>query len=199
MGAGSVRPVLTATDPLPHRPRRLLVAGTSGSGKTTLAGRISDLLGITRVEIDALYHGPGWVAREDFVPTVLAFSGQQEWVTEWQYDEVRALLAERADTLIWLDFSRAQVMRQVLVRTVRRRLTRQKLWNSNVEEPLRTIFTDPEHIVRWAWSTHHKTEGRIRQAMQNHPTLTVIRLRSHAETARWLAGPLSAARPNPEH
>jgi adenylate kinase family enzyme len=184
--------VLLATSPLPHRPRRVLVAGTSGSGKTTLAGRIAALLGIAQVEIDAFYHGPGWVARDDFVGDVLAFSAEPEWVTEWQYHEVRAVLAERADTLIWLDYSRSLVMRQVIVRTLRRRIGRQKLWNSNVEPPLRTIFTDPEHIVRWAWSTHHQTADRLQATIANNPDLTVVRLRNHAETARWLRGPLSA-------
>jgi adenylate kinase family enzyme len=105
---------------------------------------------------------------------------------------MRAVLAERADTLIWLDYSRSLVMRQVIVRTLRRRIGRQKLWNSNVEPPLRTIFTDPEHIVRWAWSTHHQTADRLQATIANNPDLTVVRLRNHAETARWLRGPLSA-------
>ena len=30
------------------------------------------------------------------------------------------------------------------------RLGRQVLWNGNIEPPLWTVFTDPEHIVRWA-------------------------------------------------
>jgi hypothetical protein len=75
--------VLLATSPLPHRPRRVLVAGTSGSGKTTLAGRIAALLGIAQVEIDAFYHGPGWVARDDFVGDVLAFSAEPECARSW--------------------------------------------------------------------------------------------------------------------
>src|SRR3712207_7517851 len=45
-------------DQLPHRPARVVVAGTSGSGKTTLAARIGRELGIPHVEIDALFHGP---------------------------------------------------------------------------------------------------------------------------------------------
>ena len=34
-------PLLGPADPLPHRPQRVLVAGSSGSGKTTLAGAVA--------------------------------------------------------------------------------------------------------------------------------------------------------------
>lgn len=44
-------------------------------------------------------------------------------------------------------------MRQVVRRTVVRRLRRVVLWNGNVEPPLRTIITEQDHIVRWAWRT----------------------------------------------
>lgn len=50
--------MLSADYALPHRPRRVLVAGGSGSGKTTLAMRITDLIGSPHTEIDALFHGP---------------------------------------------------------------------------------------------------------------------------------------------
>jgi len=53
--------VLRGSDPLPHRPQRVLVAGASGSGKTTVAARVSAALGLLHTEIDGLYHGPGWL------------------------------------------------------------------------------------------------------------------------------------------
>ena len=133
-------PVLDAADPLPRGPRRILVAGTSGSGKTTLAVRIAAVLEVPHVEIDSLFHGPSWTRRRSFEEDVRRFSGESCWVTEWQYDSVRALLADRADLLVWLDLPRRTVMRRVVQRTIVRRLRRQTLWNGNIEPPLRTIF-----------------------------------------------------------
>jgi len=154
-------PLLGPDDPLPCRPSRVLVAGGSGAGKTTLATRIGDLLQLPHVEIDALFHGPGWVPRPAFEADVRQFTARPAWVTEWQYGPVRPLLAERADLLVWLDFPRSTVLRQVVRRTLRRRLLRERLWNGNVEPPLRTFFTDPEHIVRWAWNTHGRSADRV--------------------------------------
>ena len=182
--------LLGPTDPLPHRPRRIVVAGTSGSGKTTLAALVGARLGVPHVEIDGLYHGPGWTPRPTFEADVRRFTAEPEWVTEWQYTRVRALLADRADLLVWLDLSRATVMRQVVRRTVRRRLGRVQLWHGNLEPPLRTVLTNPEHIVRWAWSTHGKTERRIHEVLERRPDLPVVRLRSRTDVRRWLGGPL---------
>lgn len=187
----SAVPLLGPTDVLLHRPSRVLVAGTSGSGKTTLAARIAATLSIPHVEIDALFHGPDWTPRPSFDEDVRRFSAEPTWVTEWQYPSARALLAERADLLVWLDLPRAVVMRQVVRRTLRRRLKRDQLYGGNVEPPLRTFFTDPEYVVRWAWSTHHQTPQRVRALLEERPRLTVVRLRSHAEEFHWSQGPLS--------
>ncbi|WP_148571066.1 AAA family ATPase [Nocardioides caldifontis] len=183
-------PLLGPGAPLPHRPRRVLVAGVSGSGKTTLAATVGRALGIPHVEIDALFHGPGWVPRPSFVEEVHAFAARPEWVTEWQYDAVRPHLLARADTLVWLDLSRPRVMRQVVRRTVVRRLRRQRLWNGNVEPPLRTVLTDPEHIVRWAWTHHALVEPRVLAALRERPDLVVVRLRDRREVRDWVEGPL---------
>jgi adenylate kinase family enzyme len=65
------------------------VAGTSGSGKTTLAARIAAVLKVQHVEIDALFHGPGWTPRPSFEADVHRFSAGPTWVTEWQNGSVR--------------------------------------------------------------------------------------------------------------
>jgi adenylate kinase family enzyme len=186
-------PLLGAGDPLPGRPQRILVAGTSGSGKTTLAGRVADALAAPHIEIDALYHGPAWTPLASFESEVRRFSAEPRWVTEWQYDVVRRVLAERADLVVWLDLPKAVVMRRVVLRTVRRRMRREELWNGNLEPPLRTFVTDPEHIVRWAWTTHHKTGPRLAALRSQRPDLVIVRLRNRSAVNRWLRGPLRRA------
>lgn len=186
-------PLLAPDDPLPARPSRILLAGTSGSGKTTVAGRVAAILAVPQVELDSLHHGPQWTPRPEFRDDVESFSRSPGWVTEWQYDPVRPLLASRADLVVWLDLPRHTVMRQVVARTLSRRIRQQALWHGNTEPPLRTIFHDPEHIVRWAWRTHHQTPARIRDLLATRPTLSVVRLGSRREVDRWLAGPLARA------
>ncbi|WP_174777043.1 AAA family ATPase [Cryobacterium lactosi] len=179
---------------LPQRPRRVLVAGVSGTGKTTLAARIAGLTGGAHTEIDALFHGPNWVQRPDFLDDVRAFIAAESWTTEWQYSVARPLLAESADLLVWLDLPFLRVtLPRVIRRTIRRRVHREALWNGNVEPPLHTVFTDREHIVRWAVSTRRNYHQRVPQLALEHPHLVVVRLRSQREVERWLAGALRDA------
>lgn len=177
--------MLTADDPLPTTPRRVLVAGTSGTGKTTLAVRIGELLDLPHTEIDALFHGPGWVPRPEFVADVEALRMGERWVTEWQYTAARALLAERADLLVWLDLPFRVTLARLVRRTVVRRIRREELWNGNRETPLHTVLTDRDHVIRWAIDTRHKTAERVAALGDEHPALPVVRLRSRAEVDRW--------------
>lgn len=172
---------------LPHRPARIVVAGTSGSGKTTLAARIGSLLDIEHVEIDSLFHGPNWTPRPTFERDVDEFLARPSWVTEWQYGVVRDRLADRADLLLWLDLPRRTVMRQVITRTLRRRLGRHELWNGNIEPPLHRIFFDREYIVRWAWSTYRLTTARVQRLSVRRPELPIVRFRSHRDVDAWIA------------
>ncbi len=180
--------VLRADDPLPRLPRRVAVAGVSGVGKTTVARRIASVLETPHIEIDGLYHGPGWTPRPEFLDDVRSFTAKDAWVTEWQYSPARPLLAERADLLVWLDLPFLTVtLPRVIRRTLRRRLRRETLWNGNVEPPLHTFFTDREHIVRWAWSTRHNYRRRIPALVTDHPHLVIVRLRSRRDVERWIA------------
>jgi len=182
--------VQTEHDVLSGVPRRILVAGTSGSGKTTLARRIAAMASVPHTEIDALFHGPGWTPRESFMGEVAALAAQPGWVTEWQYGAARPLLLQHADLLVWLDLPLTLVMRRVVRRTVERRVGRTVLYNNNQEPPLRTFFTDPDHIVRWAWRTRHATAERVAGVVTSRPDLTVVRLTSQRAVDGWLAGPL---------
>lgn len=186
--------VLRWNDPLPARPRRTVIAGVSGSGKTTLAARLAPVLDAPHIEIDALFHGPGWVPRPSFLDDVRRLAGSDAWVTEWQYGTARPLLAARADLLVWLDLPFWTVtFPRVLRRTRQRSRGREVLWNGNVEPPLWRVLVDRENILRWAVSTRHKYRESVPVLARERPALPVVRLRSPAEVEGWVVGALRDA------
>ncbi|PSL39593.1 adenylate kinase family enzyme [Labedella gwakjiensis] len=173
----------------PRLPRRILVAGSSGAGKTTLAAALASRLSLPYTELDSLFHGPSWTPRESFVADVTAIAHADAWVSEWSYSSARPVLLDRAELFIGLDYSRAVVMARVIRRTLVRRWARIELWNGNREPALRTVFTDPEHVVRWSWSTFTRNRKLIRSvAAAPPPGLDVILLRSPRCTQAWLDG-----------
>ncbi|WP_425859848.1 AAA family ATPase [Arthrobacter sp. TWP1-1] len=178
--------MLSASDPLPHLPRRLLVAGVSGSGKTSLAARTATSLGLRYTELDSLFHGPNWEPRADFAADVERLTDAPGWATEWQYSAIRPLLAERADTLLWLDFPVPVSMWRLIRRTVRRRLRRVELWNGNFEGPLWSIFIDDDHIIRWGWRTRHSLRTAVPELEYEYPGLQVVRFGSPKDVEVWM-------------
>lgn len=192
--ADSIKVVLLFNEPLPGRPKRVIIAGVSGVGKTHLARRVSEALCTPYTELDALYHGEGWVPREEFLNDVHALAAADSWVTEWQYRAARPVLASRADVVIWLDLPFLTVaLPRVVLRTIRRRTQREVLWNGNAEPSLLTFLTDPEHIVRWAWATRNKYRVEVPELEFEYPHLTLVHLRSQRQVDEWIAGSLEDA------
>lgn len=72
-------------------------------------------------------------------------------------------------------------------------MRRQVLWNGNIEPPLWTVFTESEHIVRWAWSTHHKVAQRVATVHQQRRDLAIVRLADNRDVEYWINGPLKHA------
>jgi len=99
---------------------------------------------------------------------------------------VRALLAERADTLVWIDLPTPVALWRLLRRTLRRRLRRIELRNGNVEPSLWTFFTDEGHILRWGIRTRNVARQRVPELERSAPHLRIVRLRSQREVDRFV-------------
>ncbi|MBO9626483.1 MAG: AAA family ATPase [Microbacterium sp.] len=183
--------MLSADDPLPFRPSRVLIAGVTGSGKTTLARRIAAAWNLRHVEIDGLYHGPEWTPRPAFLDDVRAFAAEERWITEWQYTSkgTDEIMTPRAELAIWLDYPWTVVRSRLLRRTIGRSVLRTRVYNDNVEKPIwRLIATrDPEdNILAWQTRTRFFWAERMPQKEEQFPGLTIVRLTHPRETERWL-------------
>ena len=166
--------------------QRVLVVGISGAGKTTYARSVAELLHLPPVEFDGLAHGPGWSTPPDLARTVAALAAQERWVVDsWGYPaDVRGPLWQRADTVLWLDLPRRTTMPRVLRRSLRRTLTRQRIFGGN-RETLRG-WLDPDHPVRSSWREHASRRAQLLALVGAHRA-QVRRFRTAAEAARWLA------------
>jgi adenylate kinase family enzyme len=189
--------MLSADDPLPIRPERVLVAGVTGSGKTTFSARIAEMWSLRQVEIDALFHGPNWTPRPEFLDDVRAFAAEDRWVTEWQYTSkgTDEILTPRAQLAVWLDYPYAVVRSRLLRRTLARGILRRELWNGNREKgPWNLLTRDPEqNILAWQTATLHNWAERFPELQERFPHLTIVRLGHPRETERWLRAQAGAS------
>jgi adenylate kinase family enzyme len=167
---------------------RCSVIGCSGAGKTTFGRALAARLGAPFIELDAIFHQPGWteLPEAEFQERVRAAVAADAWVVDGNYGAVRPIILARATTVAWLDYSRPRVMQQVIRRSVGRSVTRRELWNGNRENPREWI--NPEHPIRWAWSQHARKrveyDTRFRESRYDH--LDVHRFSSPRAARAWL-------------
>jgi adenylate kinase family enzyme len=172
--------------------RRVSVVGTSGSGKSTLGASLAARLGAEFLELDSVFHQPGWVPlpREEFRRRVTAAVAGERWVIDGSYSsQVRDLVWARADTVVWLDLPRRTVMRRIIWRSFRRALARKELWNGN-RERWRNFFSldKEESVIAWAWQTHAATRVKLEAAMADpgNSHLRFVRLQNPRAVRQFL-------------
>jgi adenylate kinase family enzyme len=178
--------------------QRVSVVGASGSGKTTLAAAVARRLGCPRVELDAIFHQPGWqpLPLEEFRARVAELAAGETWVIDGNYAAVADLVWQRADTVVWLDLPRGVVIRRIIWRTLRRAVLRAELWNGNREPWINFFSADPEKsVIAYAWKTHRVIRARYASAEADpaNAHLTFVRLRGDREAAAFLAAVLAPA------
>ena len=135
---------------------RIHIVGTSGSGKTTVARKIAEKLGIKHIELDAINWQPNWTAlpKEEFREKVKEVIEEGDWTIDGNYSAVRDIIWDKVDTIVWLDTPFLPVFLRVTWRTLTRILTKEKLWNNNIEGM--DALVGKYGMPGWVIKTHKK-------------------------------------------
>lgn len=88
--------------------RRVAIIGPCGAGKSTLAIELARVTGLPPYHIDRLNWKPGWVdsSREELSVRLEAIVAEDRWIIDGNYSGTMHLRLPRADTVIFLDYSR---------------------------------------------------------------------------------------------
>lgn len=181
---------------------RVVVVGTSGSGKTTFASRLAAALGAPQLELDAVNWQAGWRDLnthdpEEFVRRVERLAAGEAWVSDGNYSTVRQALWPRATHFIWLDYSRAVIMRRVIWRSFSRAISGRELWAGTGNTEQFSRWLDKEHPIRWAWDTWAKNRRRYAEIFEepDFATRPVHRLRRPRDAQRLIEALAAEALP----
>ena len=168
---------------------RINVVGTTGTGKTTVGRRLSEMLGIPFVELDALFWEPDWTGAPEsvFRERVEDAVGEDHWVIDGNYSRMRDVIWARVRTVVWLDFPLRTAFWQLLRRTVRRAMTKEELWSGNRESWM-TSFGSRDSILVWLFRSYWRQRRRYPHLTcdRRYSHINFVRLRSPADTAYWL-------------
>ena len=166
------------------------MVGTSGCGKTAFARALARQLSAKHIELDELFWSANWTPRphEEFVEAVRQAAQAECWVADGNYSAVREVLWSRATHVIWLHFSRTVVFSRVLWRTLRRAVTRERLWHGNSESLVKAFFSR-DSIVLWSLTTYAKNVTKY-TALRNQAAYAHLQwsvLTKPAQASRFLA------------
>jgi adenylate kinase family enzyme len=170
--------------------QRISVVGTTGSGKTTVARQISSRLKLPYIELDALYWDENWTGVSDqvFRERVIAAVQAEQWVIDGNYSRIRSLVWERADTVVYLDYSFWRTFWQLFMRTIKRSIRQEELWHANREDLLRSFFSS-DSIMFWMIRTYSRRRQQYAMLMHQpeYIHLYFVQLKTPRMTREWLS------------
>jgi adenylate kinase family enzyme len=158
-----------------------------------MAEELARRYGLRYIELDALNWQPNWqpAERGELRRRLTEELNMEAWVVAGNYNFLRDLVWPKAEVVIWLDYGLPLIFWRLLVRTLRRSISKEVLWNGN-RENLWThlkLWSD-DSLFKWLFKTYwrHKRETPGLLSRPEHAHLKLIHLRSAKQTREWLAG-----------
>jgi adenylate kinase family enzyme len=161
--------------------KRIMIIGNGGAGKSTLARALAEKLKLPLYHLDKIYWLPGWkeIEMEVMNESVLKIASEEEWIIDGNYRRTLAQRAEKADTIIYLNFSTIVCLYGIIKRR----------YSGNA----RTDITEgcPEKIdmkfLNWVMFYKIRTGARVRELLSSMPPeKRVIELKSRTEVREFL-------------
>lgn len=151
--------------------------------------QLAQRLASPHMELDELYWAADWTPKpeSEFRRLVEAAASGPRWIIEGNYARVRDILWPRATTIVWLNYSFHSVLFRALRRTLRRIMTREKLWHGNRESVVRS-FLSRDSILVWVLTTFHRRRRELEaiRASGRYPQLSWYELRRPKEGCFFL-------------
>ncbi len=163
--------------------QRIMIIGASGAGKSTLARALHQKLGLPLIHLDQHYWLSGWVEseREDWLVRANELTKQERWIMDGNYGSTMAKRIERAETIVFLDYSTMTCLYQALKR----------LWRYRGKTRPDMVANCPE---RFDWQFYHyiasyrfaRRPGIMKKLAAARAAKQVFILRNRRATNNWL-------------
>ncbi|MDB6079094.1 MAG: topology modulation protein [Akkermansiaceae bacterium] len=100
--------------------KRVAVIGCCGAGKSTFARELQDIFGLPVFHLDRLLWEPNWkqADMEIFRERCREIYPQDEWIVDGNYSSTMKERFDRADLIVFLDYSTPLCLWRVIQRTI---------------------------------------------------------------------------------
>lgn len=163
------------------RYNRISIVGGSGSGKSTLCNILSKELNLPAIHLDAINFNSNWVEidkaeRDKIISTK---SEDEKWIIDGNYNKTLKERFNKADLIIWLDYSTFMQLKGILKRYFKTRN------NERPEIPgckERLDFT----FIKYVATYNKKKRHIIVDNLKDIPKDKVLIFKKQKDLNRWL-------------
>ena len=171
--------------------QRINVVGASGSGKSTFSRKLSTILSIPHVEMDAIFWQPNWPESDDntfFSKLSAEISPLSNWVLDGNYTRSIPIKWEKVDLVIWLDYSFIKTVFQAIRRAISRAWSQKELWAGTGNKGTWRRLFSKDSIVLHTIKTHNKVRRKYDLLMldKSYSHIEFVRFRSPKESEQFL-------------
>ncbi len=102
---------------------RISIVGGSGSGKSTLANLLSKELNLPAIHLDGINFKSNWVEvdKKERDKIISEKSSEENWIIDGNYNKTLKERFDRADLIIWLDYSTFDQLKGIFKRYLKMR------------------------------------------------------------------------------
>ena len=163
--------------------RQVTVAldGMCGSGKSTLTNVLSKELNIPAIHLDSINYNANWVEtdKNERDSIISSKADEQRWIIDGNYNKTLKERLDRADLIIWLDYSSFAHLKGVIKRIVK---------NYNKEKPdipgckERFDFT----FIKYVATYNRKKRPKVIEIIKDIPDEKLLVFKKQKDLNKWL-------------
>jgi adenylate kinase family enzyme len=143
---------------------RILVLGNAGSGKSTLAVSLGKILNLPVIHLDRYYWKAGWVEsdKDEWRQTITRLISGDCWIMDGNYLSSLDSRIQRADVIIYLDFSISNCLWRIFKRRLRYRKSSRPDMAPGCSEKVDFEF------IRWIWNFKKNVKPQVMKLIANY-------------------------------
>lgn len=160
---------------------RISIIGGSGSGKSTLANILSKILDIPAIHLDAINYNANWVEidkhkRDEIISSK---SKEDKWIIDGNYNKTLKERLDRANLIIWLDYSTFAHLKGVSKRIIKN-FNKEKFELPGCKERLDFNF------IKYVITYNKKNRPKVLELLNDVPDYKLLVFKKQKDLNNWL-------------
>ena len=160
---------------------RISIVGGSGSGKSTLCNILSKELKLPAIHLDAINYNSNWIEidKNERDKIISNKSAEDKWIIDGNYNKTLQERFEKADLIIWLDYSTIKQLKGVIKRYL-------KTYNKERPEIPGCKDKLDFKLIKYILTYKKKKRPVIEDYLKNIPKEKVMVFRKQKDLNEWL-------------